>query len=59
MARFPFDHLTLAEVAEFEAIVRRRFPSGRLYDGDSDRYAYLAERRHRPIYPPAPPPSAA
>lgn len=52
--RFPFDHLTLAEVAELERITFNREPSGTLPKGSLARFRYLAARRRPPLYDPPP-----
>ncbi len=50
MSCFPFSHLTLAEVAEFDRIVSERRPDGGMKSGTAVRFARLAARRHPPIY---------
>jgi len=43
---FPFDHLTLAEVAECERIAARERRGWQ----DSERLRELLRKRHRPLY---------
>ena len=51
-APFPFDHLTLAEVAECERLQRElvgKYPGGSS-QGKERRLAELLRKRHRPLY---------
>lgn len=61
MSGFPFDHLTLAEVAECERLAKAvtgRYPTAA--PRDHVRLSNLLSKRHAPIYDRPPPgPSAA
>jgi hypothetical protein len=46
---FPFDHLTLAEVEEFDRMLADGFAHRRGW-GVKPRFMELARKRHRPLY---------
>lgn len=46
---FPFDHLTLAEVAECERLLREDW-AGRLHDGGYRPLHRMLRLRHPPLY---------